>query len=220
MHLKQKTSDPHIGWLEPPQSLKSISLETHRDVCPGPQGQPRSVAALGLLGCSGRALYSGSEKGDVRVFHPGCTPNSQSSAGIHSCQAWICTGVARQRGVFNGGSEGTPGGCGGAGSRRQWSVSASPETQRTRVDDHPRATAPGLPTGILEGRTGCPLTCQAATVLGSPQPASLLPFAPLNLGLSTQVKMLSTPAEQPESSSQRHGWKALGPEKGGTTRAP
>lgn len=48
----------------------------------------------------------------------------------------------------------------------------------------------------------------------------LLPFAPLNLGLSTQVKMLSAPAEQPESSSQRHGWKALGPEKGGTARAP
>lgn len=42
-------------------------------------------------------------RGDVRVIHPGCTPNSQSSAGIHSCQAWICTGVARQQGVFGSG---------------------------------------------------------------------------------------------------------------------
>ena len=158
MHLKQKTSDPHTGLLEPPQSLKSTSLETHQDVCPGPRGQPRSVAALGLLGCSGRAPYSGSEKPAISMIHPGYTPTSQSSAGIHSCQAWICTGAARQQGVCNGGSQGTPGGCCGAGSRRQRSVSASQETQRTQIDDRPRATAPGLPTGHLEGRSGCPLT--------------------------------------------------------------
>lgn len=30
------------------------------------------------------------------------------------------------------------------------------DTENSGVDDHPRATAPGLPTGILEGRTGCP----------------------------------------------------------------
>lgn len=48
-----------------------------------------------------------------------------------------------------------PGGCCGAGSRSGWSASASAETRRTQVDDHPGATVPGLLAGHVEGRTGC-----------------------------------------------------------------
>lgn len=64
------------------------------------------------------------------------------------------------------------------------------QRHRELEDDHPRATAPGLPTGILEGRTGCPSPVKQLQCWGAlSQP--LCSLAPLNLGLSTQVKMLS-----------------------------
>lgn len=47
-----------------------------------------------------------------------------------------------------------PGGCCGAASRRQWSISSSPETRRTQLECHPGAVVPGLPAGTQKVCTG------------------------------------------------------------------